>query len=448
MADRRGSSKSWQERHGYRPGIKSLKPAEDFKSLPGPENITRVELANGCIVLARANFNSPSVIVTGFIHAGALFDPDEKLGLANFTASSLMRGTCKRTFQEIFDSLETAGAGLGFDGGTHTTGFSARALVEDLDLVLDLLSECLRCPTFPEDQVRRLRTQILTGLAMRAQDTGDMAGLTFDEIVYAGHPYSRPEDGKPETVATITAEDLAAFHRQHYGPKGMVIAVVGGVDPNTAVDKVARFLGDWENPHQPLPPELPPVTPLKETVLRKHPIPGKAQADIVLGASGPSRRDPEYLAAALGNNILGQFGMMGRVGEAVRQQAGLAYYASSSLGGGPGPGPWSVSAGVDPQDVEKVIELIRAEIERFVREPVNAEELEDCQANFIGSLPLSLESNGGVAARLLTLERYGLGLDYYQRFPDLVRAVTREEILEVARRYLHPDRLAIAVAGP
>jgi zinc protease len=407
-----------------------------------------VELPNGCVVLARPNFNSPSVVVTGYIQVGALLDPDEKLGLANFTASSLMRGTCRRTFQEIYDSLETAGASLGFDGGTHTTGFSGRALAEDLNLLLELAAESLRCPAFPEDQVKRLRTQLLTGLALRAQDTGDMASLAFDELVYAGHPYSRPEDGNTQTVEAIGPEQLAGFHSLHYGPRGMAVAVVGGVDPQAAVENVARVLGDWENPAQPLLPELPLVSPLQGTASRKVTIPGKSQADMVLGSYGPSRNAPEFLTAALGNNILGQFGMMGRIGEAVRQQAGLAYYASSSLGGGPGPGPWSVSAGVDPEDIETVIELIRTEIERFVSEPVGEDELADSQENFIGSLPLSLESNGGVAARLLTLERYGLGLDYYHRYPGLVRAVTREEVLETARRYLHPERLAIAIAGP
>jgi zinc protease len=139
---------------------------------------------------------------------------------------------------------------------------------------------------------------------------------------------------------------------------------------------------------------------------------------------------------------------MGRIGDVVREKAGLAYYAHSSLSGGLGPGPWSVSAGVDPDHMDRAIELIRQEIARFVSEPVSAEELSDSQANFIGRLPLSLESNGGVAGALLNLERYHLGLDYYRRYTDLVKAVTVEHVLQAAQSYLHPDRLAIAVAGP
>lgn len=417
-------------------------------SLPGADDITRAVLPNGLTILARPNFNSPSVVISGYIKAGSLSDPDEKLGLADFTASALLRGTARRSFQEIYDALESAGASLGFDGGVHTTGFSGKALAEDLDLLLTLLAEALRQPAFPSDQIERLRARMLTGLAIRAQDTGEMASLAFDQILYPGHPYSRPEDGYPETVQAITREDLAEFHRSSYGPSGMVITVVGAVEPGQAVEKVVQMLGDWSNPDQSGMVELPPTGFPQEPLTRKVDITGKYQSDLDVGAVGPQRRSPDYLAAALGNNVLGVFGMMGRIGEIVREKAGLAYYAYSSLSGGIGPGPWSITAGVDPANVEKALDLIRSEIVRFVAEPVSEGELADSQANFIGRLPLSLESNSGVAGALVNLERYDLGLDYYRQYPDLVRAVTREQVLETARRHLAEERLGAAIAGP
>ncbi|MDH5506852.1 MAG: insulinase family protein [Anaerolineae bacterium] len=417
-------------------------------SIPGPDDITRVELANGIIVLARANFNSPSIALSGRLASGSLFDPDEKLGLSDFTAASLMRGTASHDFQQTYDALESAGASLGFSGGTHTTGFGGKSLAEDLDLLLELLAGSLRQPTFPTDQVERLRSQMLTGLAMRAQSTGDMASLTFDQIVYAHHPYSRPEDGYPETIKSIAVKDLATFHARHYGPRGMTLAIVGGIDPAKAVEKVRAALEDWENPEQPEVPELPACTPLTKNVSQRVEISGKSQSDLVLGAAGPARRAADYMAASIGNNILGQFGMMGRIGEVVREQAGLAYYAYSGLGGGLGPGPWSVSAGVNPANEQRAVDLILSEVNRFTTELVSEDELSDTQANYIGRMPLSLEANNGVAGALLAVERYGLGLDYYQRYPELVRAITREQVLEAAANYLHPERVGIAIAGP
>jgi zinc protease len=418
------------------------------KSLPGPDDITRMVLPNGITVLCRANFNSPSIFLSGYLPAGSLFDPDEKLGLADFTASALMRGTGKRNTQQIYDALESCGASLSYGAGAHTTSFGGRSLTEDLPLLLNLLAETLRQPTFPGDQIEKLRAQLLTGLALRAQDTADMASLTFDQILFEGHPYARPDDGWPETIQAITRRNLMDFHKKYYGPRGMTIAIVGAVEPKAAVEQVEHVLGDWKNPSQPELPPLPLLTPLKKTVSRKVSIPGKSQSDLVIGTSGPARRDPGFLAASLGNSILGQFGMMGRIGEVVREKSGLAYSAYSSLNSGIGPGSWEVSAGVNPGNVEKAGKLIRQEITRFVEKGVTAEELADSQANFIGRLPLSLESNAGVTGALLNIERFGLGLDYYRCYPDLVRAVTPAQVLEAARRYFRPEALAIVVAGP
>ena len=424
------------------------KVKSNSNSLPGPDDIHREVLSNGITILTRSNFNSPSVSISGYFQTGSLFDPNEKLGLADFATSALMRGTAKHTFDSLYNELESVGASIGFDSGMHTTGFSGRALAEDLSLLLGLLSEATRHPVFPADEVEKLRNQLLTGLAIRMQDTSDMADITFDEILYEGHPYSRSEDGNPETIKVITRDDLIDYHRYGFGPRGMVISVVGAVEPKKAIDLVHRALGDWKNPKQRELPSLPELKILDETVKRHFKIAEKSQADIIIGSNGPRRTDPEYMAASLGNSILGQFGMMGRVGESVREKAGLAYYVYSSLSAGVGPGAWSVNAGVNPANVRKASDLIVKELKRFVKEKVADEELADSQANFIGRLPLAFESNGGVAGSLVSIERYNLGLDYYRRYPDMVRKVTAADVLEAARKYLDPQRLAVATAGP
>jgi zinc protease len=422
--------------------------ADKQNSLPGPQDIYREVLPNGITVLARANFNSPSVVVAGYFEAGSLFDPDENLGLAEYTAASLMRGTKERTFDEIYYALESVGASLGFNTGVHKSGFNGRSLAEDLPLLLALLSEALMMPVFPKAETEKLRAQLLTGLAIRAEDTSDMASMVFDQILFKGHPYSRPEDGYPETIQSIKRSDLVKFHREHYGPRGMVIAVVGAVEPEEAARRVKRALGGWQVKGQKETPQLPPLRPLKQGVKKHHRIAGKSQSDLVIGTNGPMRRDPEFMPALVGNNVLGQFGMMGRIGDVVRERAGLAYYAYSSLNAGLGPGSWEVSAGVSPQNVSKASNLIVDELKRFVQEGVTAEELADTQANFVGRLPLSLESNGGVANALLNIERHSLGLDYYRRYEGLVREVSTEDVLTTARKFIDPEKLAIAVAGP
>jgi zinc protease len=417
-------------------------------SLPGSDDITREVLSNGITILTRSNFNSPSVVVTGYFGGGALVDPDDKLGLAEYTSYALMRGTKTRTFDKIYNELESVGGSLGFSSGVHTSGFNGRSLAEDLPLLLDLLSEALIAPSFPKGEMEKLRAQLLTGLSIRAQDTSDMASMVFDAILFKGHPYSRPEDGYPETIQRISRSDLVKFHREYYGPRGMVIAIVGAVTAQEAIRQVKRALGSWQVKGQKEAPALPDLKLLKKTVSKHHRIPGKSQSDLVIGTNGPRRRDPEYMPASLGNNILGQFGMMGRIGEVVREKSGLAYYAYSSLSAGTGPGSWEVSAGVNPQNVKKALELIKDEMKRFVQEGVSEEELDDSKANFVGRLPLSLESNGGVANALLNIERHQLGLDYYRRYPAFVNEVTREDVLDTARKFIDVDRLAIAVAGP
>ncbi len=420
----------------------------DHHSLPGPDDIYREVLPNGIVVLARPNFSSPSVTVSGYVQAGSLWDPDEKLGLADFTTAALTRGTEEHSFDELYNELEAVGASLGYDSGMNSTGFHGHALVEDLALLLKLLAETMRKPIFPRAEVEKLRLHLLAGLAIREQDTADMADITFDEILYKGHPYARSEDGNPTTIKAITRADLVKYHRKAFGPAGMAVAVVGAVEPKRAVSLVRRSFGDWRNPAQEQLPSLSDPKRLTSTVRRHHTIAGKSQSDLVIGTNGPRRKDPDHMAASLGNSVLGQFGMMGRIGKAVRETSGLAYYAYSNLSSGVGPGSWTVSAGVNPGNVRKASDLIIKELDQFVKNGVTKNELEDSQANFIGRLPLSFESNAGVATALLNIERHELGLDYYRLYDGKVKAVTGEDVLEVARTYIDAERLAVAVAGP
>lgn len=415
---------------------------------PGPETIHRHVLSNGMILLVYENFASESVVVEGILRAGALVEPAEKAGLADFTADLLMRGTQSRTFEEIYEALESVGASLSIGSGRHTTSFSGRSLVEDVDLILDLLSQSLRQPTFPHAQVELVRGQTMTGLQMRANDTRRMARLKFFELLYNGHPYSRSTAGYLETVPSITRDDLVAFHQDYYGSKGMIVAVVGAIKSEEALAKIEAVLGDWQPEQQKLMPAVPDAPRPAETIRQHVAMPEKSQSDLILGLPGPRRAAPDYLDASMMNTILGVFGMMGRIGKSVREEQGLAYYAYSQLSGSEGPTPWVASAGVAPDKVDQAINSILDEVRRIQQEPVSAEELADSQAYRTGSMPVSLETNAGIADIITDMEFFDLGLDYLQRYPDMIRAITPERIQAAAQKYLSADEIAIAVAGP
>jgi zinc protease len=418
-------------------------------ALPGSDDITREVLPNGIIVLARENFATQSVVINGLLETGAIFENAEKAGLANLTTGTLMRGTQHRDFNTIHETLESLAATLGISSGVHNSGFSGKCLDEDLPVLLDLLAEAVRYPSFPVDQTERLRGEILTGLKIRAQDTRSVAGESFRKLTYPeNHPYYRSVSGEVDTITNITLDEISAYHKKHFGPRGMVIIIVGAVKAQDAIELVRRSFGDWQNPDQPTRPVLPKVERLTDIRQQFKVIPGKTQSDIILGWAGPSRFEPDFQAAYLANSVLGVFGMMGRLGKTVREDQGLAYYSYSRLSGGMGPGSWQVVAGVNPANVYTAIESSLVEVRRLVDEPISEDDLADNKANFTGRVPLNLESNEGVASSILNMEMYGLGLDYLRNYADMINAITREQVQAAVRKYMSADAYALAVAGP
>jgi len=418
-------------------------------AFPGPDNVTRVELDNGIVVLVYENHSVQSVYLTGSLHAGSIYENSEKTGLAAMTASALMHGTQRRDFDALHAELEDIGADLGFGAGVHRISFSGKALVEDLDVVVDILADTLRNPVFPPEHIERLRGERLTALHYYRQDTRWLTARAFQETLYPRHhAYHHDILGTMTTIPAIHQEDMRAFHQTHYGPRAMTIVIAGAIDTAKAILTVRQHLDGWTNPHQPAIAQLPDITSPTTTQRIMTAVSGKTQSDIMIGTLGPSRFAPDFQAANLANSILGQFGLMGRIGDVVREREGMAYYAGSYLEGGFGPGAWSISAGVDPANVERTIELCIQEIRRLVAEPVGAEDLADNQSYFTGHLPLQLESCQGIGLTLHLMESYRLGLDYLAKYHDIIYGLTREDLLAAAQRYLNPDALVITIAGP
>ncbi|NJN67950.1 MAG: insulinase family protein [Chloroflexaceae bacterium] len=419
---------------------------------PGPvgglSSTTRQTLSNGMVVLVLNNPSSPTVSLCGAVGVGAIHETADRSGLADFTASALIRGTRSRTYQQMITETEARGCSIGADAGNHLSGFYGKALSEDLPLMLEILADMLVHPTFPEPEMEKLRNQMLIDLREYEEDTGMRTTRALRSLLYPpDHPYSRLSFGTIETIQNISRDDMIAFH-QHYHPAATSIAIVGDVQPEAVVETLERIFGDWNPPETSLTRTLPDVPPLSGVQRCNMTIPGKVQSDMVMGVHGITRTDPDYYAFLLGNLILGQLGLFGRLGESVREKQGLAYHVSSSLQAGLGAGPWVATAGVNPASVEQAIQAILHEIERFKREGPTSEELSDARAYLTGSMVLVLESNAGLVSTLLDLEIYGLGLDFIERFPDIINRVSREEIIAVARTYLSTEDYVVAVAGP
>ena len=408
----------------------------------------KFELTNGLTVIVKENHHAQSVVVRGYLYGGANLEPAEQAGLASFTAGAMRRGTTKHTFAEINEAVESVAASIYVYTGRHTIGFGGKSLGEDFELLVELMTDNLLYPTFPPAEVEKLRGQIITDLKEEEDDPRSLARRHFDALLYGSdHPYGRPVEGTLTTVAGLSRADLLAYYGQLH-PRNGAVVVVGDVTAEQVHRALAATLGQW-SPTQPPPLSvLPEPTSLATTVRKVHPMPTKAQVDLVLGNVGPSRQAAAFYAADVGDTILGQLGLGGRIGQSVRDTAGMAYYARSQLHGGLGPGPWFIYAGVNPAAVDRAIELIRAEIRRFREEPVSDQELADTKAYMTGVLPLQMESNEGVAAFIMEAHLYQLGDDYLARYPDIIRAVTKDEILAAAQTYLSDEIFALSIAGP
>jgi len=415
-------------------------------AIPGPETVKRTVLDNGITVLIRENRSAPVVILEGLVTAGAIDDPAGKLGLASFVASMVTRGSACYDFDHFNEITEAVGASLNVSADSHATYFGLSCLTEDFADLIDVLADALQRPSFPADQAEIVLGQTLVYHQERLHDTQQLAGLRFFETLYDGHPYGHAISGYPETVRTISRDDLVAFHAKRYTPQEAIIVVSGDVDPDSVLALVTDAFGHWQGGA----PEkaLPDAQHIEESRRVDIDIPHKFQSDIVIGCLAVPRGHPDFYALRVANTILGGFGMMGRLGESVREQQGLAYGCSSTLDADLIAGAWFANAGVNPENIEQAIAAILQEFERLGAETVPTEELRDSQDYMTGIVPLALETNSGVASTLLNMEWYGLGLDYLQRYSELIYAVTPEDIQHVARQYLRPDKSVLVVAGP
>lgn len=422
------------------------------KATPQLSKPYRVTLDNGMVVIVQENHSNPTVAVAGNLKAGRCFDPEGKNGIAGLTAEMLGRGTAKRTSLELAHQLEFVGAQLDTSADVENASFTAKSLKKDFGLVLDLLSDELRNASFPADQLERARGEMLSGLAQSKESPDAQASRAFYNSVFpAGHPYHRlTVEQAQQSLQGINRDDLVAFHAKYYRPDTMIIVIAGDVDAKQAVELVKNYFGDWKADGPTPKVEIPTIEPPKQGKRIVIPMMDKTEVDVVFGYPlAMKRSNPDFYAMRIANQILGGSGaLMSILGEDIREKNGLVYDVSSTFDAGLGAGPWYATLGSNPKNVDKAIDLLKKDLERFVKAGATKEQFNRTREFIIGVFPIALETNAGVARVLLSAELYGLGTDYLQRYASIYGAVTLEQVNAAAKKYLRPDSATLVIAGP
>ena len=408
----------------------------------------RQALANGAVIIAQEAPATRSVAISAEFLAGSLYEPDNLPGLAYLTSRVIDRGTTRRSAEAIAEELDARGVSLKIAATRHTITFSSTCLAEDFDDVLDIIVDVARCPTFPDTEVAKRRAESITAIRQDDDNPAVQAVETLSEMLYgAAHPYGRRIKGSVDSLERISRDAIWRFHTRYVRPAVLSLVIVGNVPAARAIDRAGAALEGWIGaPERPVVVPPPLVAPARR--VREISMAGKSQTDIAYGFTAVSRLDPRYYAYWMMNNILGQFGLGGRLADNIRERQGMAYYAFSSFDATVGEGPLVIRAGVDPANVQRTIEAIDAEVRALGDQGPTATEMDETRGYLLGSIPRLLETNYSIARFLQSAERFGLGLDFDRRLPALIDAVTIDDVRRAAQAVLRPDRAAIAIAGP
>jgi zinc protease len=409
---------------------------------------TRTVFDEGAVLVVQETSMTPAVTIHVSILAGGAYEPPALPGLAYLTGRVLDRGTSRRSADKIAEELDDRGVSLRIATARHTTAVTCTCLSEDFDDVLGIVLDTVRNPVFPEAELEKRRAETLNSLRQDDDNPAVRAVQALFELLYgASHPYGRPAKGTIESVERITRADVVAYHAGRVQPARLVLVIAGDVSSSRALDRAAVELSGWAGADE----EDAALAPVPRHATRQErtiAIPGKSQSDIAYGFTTIRRLDPRYYAYWVMNNILGQFGLGGRLADNIRERQGMAYYAYSSIDPSIGEGPLLIRAGVDPANVERAVAAIDHEVGTLGTEGPTRDELAQSQEYLIGSIPRTLETNAGIASFLQSVEQFGLGLDYDQQLPTHLRAVTLDDVKAVAAELLHPARAAVAIAGP
>jgi zinc protease len=395
------------------------------------------------------NPSLPAVSMTGSVFAGARYDSEAKAGQAIMASRLLDEGTETRTSLEIADAIESVGGAIETDGSFERIIATAGVLKKDVELGLELLSDLLIRPAFPQDYVDKEKERTLAEIVSAQDRPQVVAGWAFNELVYQDHPLHRPSHGYPHTVEQLTREDLLDFHRRYFAPNNTVLSIVGDFRVPELLPLLEKAFGAWKAR-----PIQPPTyrAPVRQTGKRVKFITMPAQQlNIYLGHLGVTRTNPDYYALQVLDTILGGgAGFTARIPQRLRDELGLAYttFASITMTAGLDPGRFISFIGTSPENMKLAIDGLLNEIRQIIENPVTAQELQDAKDYLTGSFVFAFESSPQIARFLVHAHVYGLGFDYIETYPQYIRAVTVDDISRVARKYLDSENYTLVVVGP
>jgi zinc protease len=420
---------------------------------PGPTPVLRVptwtktQLSNGATLIVSERHSLPLVAFSiTFLGGSNQFEVAAKRGVAAMAASMLSEGTTTKTGDQLSDALQLLGTGInsGIGGEDGSIGFVSTA--KNFDATLAILADMMLNSTFPADALERLRARTLVNLTQAKDQPVVVGAQVFNKILYGdAHPYG--QRATETSVKAVARDDVIAFAKSYYQPGRAIITVVGDITPLKAKAAVEKGLAAWakagDKPSFDY-PKLPELQPAKIYLVDK---PGAAQSVFNIGLPGPPRNTPDYFALQVLNTILGgQF--QSRLNANIREQKGYSYGVNSNFNYGRGPGAFRAGGSIFSAKTDAALIEFMKELKGIVGEkPITDEELKTAKESLIQGLPQRFASVSAISNAITSLLVQGLPDDYYQSYAKNVSAVTKDDVLRVAKRYIDLNHLAIVIVG-
>ncbi len=406
----------------------------------------RDTIENGLIVLSYEDHKLPIVEMRVVIKVGSVFEPKGKEGLANLVLKSLLRGTKKRSVLKIYEEIEEVGARIGEWAGYDYSQISVSFLNKDLDLVLDILYDILTNPVFPDTEIDKLKSEIISGI-LRDEGTPDyILSQEFYKLLFQNTPYSHLTVGTKESVRQLKREDVVNFYNSYYVPNNIFFVVVGDFKREELISKIRNLFA--QIPQRNIPqlqfPEVSKVANKRAKIITKEDV---NQAYIMLGHFGIRETDKDVLPVRVMNFIFGAGALTSRLGKEIREKRGLAYDVGSYFDRRLFSGAFVCEMQTEVKNTQKALDIILEELQKMREIGATSEELKRAKRFYTGNFPLTFDSYSEKAGLLTSIEFYNLGDDYLLRFKERIERLSLDKINQMAKEYLNPENLLLVIVG-